>query len=116
MRLSEAQQEFAYHVGCLLIHIWARPNYTCSLGDAYRDPRVHGAVGEKKSYSSANSDHKKRLAIDINLFYDGQYQGDTEAHREFGEYWKALHPDNYWGGDFKNNPDGNHYGRHWPGK
>ena len=118
MRLSDAQKQFAYHAGCLLVHIGTVPNVSCTLGDAFRDSRVHGKYGEKKSYSSKNSDHKRRLAIDLNLFIDEIYQTTTEAHRPYGEYWEALHPDNYWGGnilDENGNPDGNHYGRHWPG-
>ena len=111
MRLSDAQKEFAYHVGCLLVHLASMPNYTCTLGDAYRDPRVHGKMGEKKSYSSANSRHKERLAIDINLFYDDQYLRHTEAYKSVGEYWEGLHPDNVHGGRFD---DGNHFERKWP--
>tara|TARA_R110000868_G_scaffold275405_1_gene535139 strand:- start:331 stop:471 length:141 start_codon:yes stop_codon:yes gene_type:complete len=41
---------------------------------------VHGNVGEKKSYSAANSLHKQRLAVDFNLFRDGQYLTGTEDH------------------------------------
>ena len=110
MRLSSVQREFAYQISCLIhhIHIFDNHRYDCTFGDAYRDPRVHGQHGIKVSYSSAKSDHKLRLAIDLNLYKDDQYQTTTEAHRPFGEYWKALHPDNYWGGDFD---DGNHYGR-----
>ena len=112
MRLSEVQQNFALHISYLIIHINALDNrrYSCTFGDAYRDPRVHGELGYKESYSSANSKHKQRLAVDLNLFKDGAYQGSTEAHRPFGDYWKALHPDNVWGGDFKKQ-DGNHYAR-----
>ena len=114
MSLGDAQREFSYHMGCLLVHIGVTPNHACTFGDAYRDPRVHGEHGEKKSYSSANSDHKLKLAVDLNLFIDGTYRTDTEAHRPFGDYWKALSPHNYWGGDILDehgNPDGNHYGR-----
>jgi len=32
--------------------------------------------------------------------------GDTEAHRELGEWWEKQHPQARWGGRFK---DGNHY-------
>ena len=79
-------------------------------GDSYRDPRVHGQYGIKVSYAAAKSAHKRRLAADINLYIDGEYQTTTEAHRPYGEYFKALHPDNIWGGDF-HKPDGNHYER-----
>lgn len=77
-----------------------------SFGDAYRDPRVHGEVGVKKSYSSANSVHKHRLAVDLNLTTGGTYKASTEDHRRLGEYWEKLHPLCRWGGRFN---DGNHY-------
>ena len=78
--------------------------YEVTLGDAYRDPRVHGALGEKKSYSSSMSLHKQRLAIDLNLFRDGRYLSSTESHRPLGEWWEAQ--GGSWGGHFR---DGNHY-------
>ena len=78
--------------------------YEVTLGDAYRDPRVHGALGEKKSYSSSMSLHKQRLAIDLNLFRDGRYLSSTESHRPLGEWWEAQ--GGSWGGRFN---DGNHY-------
>ena len=89
--------------------LWAyEQGYELTLGDAFRDERVHGAMGVKKSYSSANSSHKERLAIDLNLFKNGTYLTTTEAHKPLGEYWKSLHPLCRWGGDFST-PDGNHY-------
>jgi len=112
MKLSDTQKAFALDIAHLIHHINIFDNlrYSCTFGDAYRDPRVHGELGYKESYSSANSAHKQRLAVDLNLFKDGVYQGSTEAHSLFGAYWKALHPDNVWGGDFKKQ-DGNHYAR-----
>lgn len=58
----------------------------------------------------SNSLHKKRLAIDLNLFKDGSYLTKTEDHLALGTYWKLLHPLCRWGGDFTGKrPDGNHY-------
>lgn len=83
--------------------------YHVALGDAYRDPRVFGAVGTRKGYGHAKSVHKIRLAIDLNLFTpEGEYLASTEAHRLLGEWWETLHPDCRWGGRFST-PDGNHY-------
>ena len=67
MRMSDAQKEFAYHIGCLLVHIGKTPNAMCTFGDAYRDERLHGKYGEKRGYGHAESDHKRRLAVDLNL-------------------------------------------------
>ena len=112
-RLSDAQKEFAQHVAELIKFIDSR-GYSVTLGDAYRDPRSHGEMGTRKAYGRAKSAHKQRLAIDLNLFdAEGNYLRDSRAHAPFGEFWKGLHPENRWGGDFKN-PDGNHYSReHW---
>lgn len=107
MTLGEKQRLFTQLIGRLIE--WAYQNgYELSFGDAYRDPRVHGDFGQKKSYSSANSVHKQRLAVDFNLFNGGVYQPSSESHRKLGEYWKSLHPDCRWGGDFTT-ADGNHY-------
>jgi len=57
-------------------------------------------------YGHPNSCHKVYLAADLDLFKDGGYLADTEAHKELGAFWKKL--GGCWGGDFSN-PDGNHY-------
>ena len=53
-----------------------------------------------------NSNHKKKLAIDLNLFKDGDFMTKSEDHKELGEYWESLHSLCRWGGRFK---DANHY-------
>ena len=80
--------------------------YELSLGDAYRDPRTHGAMGIAKGYGHPKSNHKNRLALDLNLFKDGKFLQGTLDHRPLGEFWEGLHPLCRWGGRFA---DGNHY-------
>lgn len=80
--------------------------YEVTLGDAYRDPKVHGDIGVRKSYSHPKSAHKVRLAIDLNLFKGGEYLEGTDAHRALGEWWEKQHELARWGGRFG---DGNHY-------
>lgn len=103
MTLGQKQRLMTRLIADLIIFAYDN-GYELTLGDAYRDPRVHGAVGVKQSYSSANSLHKERLAIDFNLFKDGKYLTQTEDHRLLGEYWESL--GGTWGGRFQ---DGNHY-------
>lgn len=78
--------------------------FELTIGDAFRDPRVFGEPGVKQGYGSPTSCHKKRLAIDINLFKDGKFLGTTEAHQLLGEWWESQ--GGTWGGRFE---DGNHY-------
>lgn len=101
--LREKQSMFARMVADLISHAGSI-GYEVTMGDAYRDPRVHGEVGVKMGYGHAMSCHKLRLAIDLNLFRDGQLLQGTDAHRELGEWWESC--GGSWGGRFG---DGNHY-------
>lgn len=103
MTLGQKQRKFTEMIGRLIA--WAYANgYELTFGDAYRDPRVHGHVGQKSSYSAANSLHKERLAVDFNLFRDGKFLTRTEDHQPLGEFWESI--GGTWGGRFR---DGNHY-------
>ena len=101
--LREQQSLFARKVASLILHA-EYLGYEVTLGDAYRDPRLHGDFGKKAGYGSSNSFHKLRLAIDLNLFKNGKYLQGTEAHRTLGEWWEDQ--GGSWGGRFN---DGNHY-------
>lgn len=107
MGLVERQQAFA-QAAARLIQKAESLGFDVTLGDAYRDPLVHGEFGHKQGYGRARSVHKMRLAIDLNLFRDGEYLADTESHRQLGEWWESeySHHDARWGGRFR---DGNHY-------
>ncbi len=105
MSLRAKQSEFARLVPRLIDKAFEL-GYEVTLGDAYRDPRVHGPMGSKRSYSATNSNHKIRLAIDLNLFKDGRYITDSEGHSELGGWWETQHEDARWGGRFQ---DPNHY-------
>jgi D-alanyl-D-alanine carboxypeptidase len=101
--LRNQQVKFAKMLPLLIAHAFAI-GYDVTLGDAYRDSRLHGDLGVKKGYGAANSFHKKRLAIDLNLFRNGVLLESTDDHKPLGEYWESI--GGTWGGRFK---DGNHY-------
>lgn len=82
--------------------------YQIRGGDLFRDPRTNGAYDVKLGYSSAKSNHKLKLAIDLNLFKDGKFMTETSDHQQLGEWWETQHELCRWGGRFTN-PDGNHY-------
>ena len=103
--LGEKQRRFTLMAAKLIEHIYAS-GYQATFGDAYRDPRVHGQMGAKKvnSYSAANSCHKLRLAVDLQIFKDGVYLTRTEDYAFAGKYWESI--GGTWGGRFN---DGNHF-------
>lgn len=96
MTLGEKQRLFVRLVADLIKFAYDS-GYELTFGDAWA-----------RSGHMENSNHYIRLAIDLNLFKDGLYLTTTEAHESLGVYWKSLHPECRWGGDFKKK-DGNHY-------
>jgi hypothetical protein len=105
MTLGEKQRLFVRLIGDLIEFAYVR-GYEFSFGDAYRDPRLHGDIGKKVAYGHRNSNHKMRLAVDLNLFKDGVFLTTDKDHEPLGLYWETLHEDCSWGGHFN---DGNHY-------
>jgi hypothetical protein len=97
MSLRKKQSEFASMVPRLIDKAFEM-GFEVTLGDCYRDIRC--------KYGSSKTFHRKRLAIDLNLFSDGEYLQTTEAHRPLGEWWESV--GGTWGGRFRI-PDGNHY-------
>lgn len=98
MALQPVQSDFVIAVAHLIFKA-LELGYNLTFGDAYRDSRCE--------YGAPNSKHRIRLAIDLNLFKDGEYLTETENHRPLGEYWESI--GGIWGGRFD---DGNHY--EWP--
>ena len=109
MSLLSKQSQFARMVPRLIDKAFEL-GYEVTLGDAYRDPRLFGAVGVKQGYGHSKSCHKLRLAIDLNLFRNGKFLSSSEDHRALGEWWESQ--GGTWGGRFN---DGNHYSLEYEG-
>ncbi len=94
MSLSKRQQKFTHMVALLILHA-NQLGYEITFGDAY------ATDGHKD-----DSFHYKRLAIDLNLFKDGEFLTHTVDHAPLGHYWESI--GGTWGGRFRFK-DGNHY-------
>ncbi|MDZ7322951.1 M15 family metallopeptidase [Kosakonia sacchari] len=104
MSLSEKQQKFTVMIGELIK--WAAKNgYGLTFGEAYRTPE-QAQLNAKNGKGIVNSLHTQRLAVDFNLFINGQYQTDSAAYKPLGEFWESI--GGVWGGRFSR-PDGNHF-------
>jgi D-alanyl-D-alanine carboxypeptidase len=107
MELSTQQKMFAHNVAKLINKIYDA-GYTCSLGEAFRT-EAQAKLDAECGTGIINSQHCKRLAIDLNLFLpSGKYASGTEDYATLGAYWETLDPLNRWGGHFTRG-DGNHF-------
>lgn len=108
LKLSDHQTIFAEDVGRLIDFIY-QEGYKCTLGEAFRS-KEQAEIYVKEGKGILDSQHCKRLAIDIDLFKDGKYLTETHDYERFGCFWENLDARNRWGGRFKRG-DGNHFER-----
>lgn len=110
MKLSERQRAFTRMIADLIQFAY-ESGYELTFGDAYRDPRLHGEFGVKKGYGASRSVHKVRLAIDLNLWVNGEYitNSDNQAWYDLHEYWESL------GGAKRVPNDANHFSMEYQG-
>ena len=94
MSLRKHQSEFMRALGLLILYAY-HMGYELTGGD------LHATSGHKN-----NSLHYRKLAIDLNLFKDGEYLTETDDHRPLGAFWESLDERCRWGGRWN---DGNHY-------
>lgn len=104
MSLREKQSLFLFNIHLLIE--WAYKNgFELTFGEAYRtqeQQEIHVAAGRSKTL---NSRHLQRLAVDFNIFIDGNLINDPVKIKPLGDFWASLHTDNVWGNDW--NRDGN---------
>lgn len=109
MTLSQRQAIFTQNLAILILKI---PELVSGgagvLGEVMRS-KAQAAENAKTGAGIANSLHLDCLAGDVKLFIHGVWQTKSEAYKPLGTFWKSLHVDNRWGGDFKSRPDGNHF-------
>jgi hypothetical protein len=107
--MSDLQERFAQDAA-RLIEQAAQMGYGVTLGEAWRTPQQ--AQWDADHGSGINcSLHLQRLAIDLNLFINGEYQANDAqgCYSKLGAWWKGQGSDHYWGGDFKPLVDLDHY-------
>lgn len=101
MNLVDKQSEFTKSLSRLLT--WLEINgYQVTLGEAYR-PEWVAKTYQLMSSGIANSLHTKRLAIDLNLFFNGALLMTASDYQRAGEFWESLSVpglEHAWGGRF----------------
>jgi hypothetical protein len=106
LTLREAQSIFLQNVAKLIL--WAFDNgYELTGGELQRTEEQQEVYVLEGKSKTMDSDHLKRLAIDLNLFIDGVYKTDRESYKPLADFWKGLHSNNVAGYDW--GWDANHF-------
>lgn len=110
MSLSDKQWEFLKDVA-ILVQYAERKGWKLTGGELWRPDEVQQLYVKQDKSNTDESYHEKRLAIDLNLFIDGEYRTDSDAYEPLGIFWEQIREENRWGGNFSTITDGNHFER-----
>jgi len=106
MNLGKKQELFSSLLPGLLLEAMSL-GYGVRIGEVYRSPeeaRRLAGIGA----GIVNSNHCRKLAVDLFLSIDGRVTWDMKHYALLGDYWKRQHKLARWGGDFRNR-DGVHF-------
>jgi hypothetical protein len=107
MTLVTKQAIFSKNVAKLINHVF-ESGYSCSLGETFRT-KEQAAIYAKAGTGILDSQHCKKLAIDIHLFdLNGNYLTDPKYYKPLAVYWQTLDPSNRSGINFPRG-DSNHF-------
>lgn len=109
MTLTEKQQLFSQMI-VLLISEAINMGFEVTLGEAWRSPET-AELYAKENKGIVNSLHCQRLAIDLNLFKNGQFLDKTEDYSKLGTWWENQSTSQIkccWGGRFERT-DADHF-------
>lgn len=97
MSLSQRQQTFSIMVANLILFA-LQEGMNLTFGEAYRTEEQQEIHRRNGASRVRHSKHQDRLAVDFNLFIDGEYVTDKEKYRVLGEEWERDGGE--WGGRY----------------
>lgn len=115
MNLLREQSIFLLHVS-ELIKKASELGFQTSGGELYRTPEQQALHIQNGRSMTMNSQHLKRLAVDLNFFKetaggDLKLTYDLEDLRPLGQFWEGLDSANRWGGNWSSFKDAPHFER-----
>jgi len=102
MKLSEQQRIFTLNIS-MLIQYADRLGYGLTFGEAFRTNEQQMIYVQTGKSKTMNSNHLRRLAVDFNVFKNGNLTWKWEDIKPLGDYWETLNEKNRWGGDWNKN-------------
>lgn len=113
--MIQEQATFLLHVS-ELIRKAAELGFMTSGGELFRTPEQQALHVKNGRSTTMNSQHLKRLAVDLNFFKpdaagEPRLTYDVEELRPLGKYWESLDVANRWGGNWNTFKDTPHFER-----
>ena len=99
MTLREQQSLFVRLIGEFIGWIYSQ-GYELTFSEAWRSEE-EAELQAKNGAGIIHSLHTERLAIDLNLFKNGELLTSKDDYVPLGEKWKSMHELARWGGDFR---------------
>ena len=100
MPLVAKQAAFLLDV-CELIHFATKQGFIVTGGELTRPIEIQQLYVKSGRSKTMDSQHLKRLAIDLNFFRDGKLIQTREELKPLGDFWEGLNPKNRWGGNWR---------------
>lgn len=100
MSLIANQAAFLLDV-CQLILRATDSGYVVTGGELWRTVEQQRIYVNQGLSKTMDSNHLKRMAIDLNFFVAGQL-ATVDQIKPIGAFWEGLDPCNRWGGNFVN--------------
>lgn len=110
MSMVQEQAAFLLDV-CDLIEWCVNNGWTVTGGELFRTAEQQEIYVKTGRSKTMNSNHLRRLAIDLNFFKDGKLVYDKAQLAPIGAYWESRYVKNRWGGNFKSLVDTPHFER-----
>ena len=105
MTKSDKQAKFLLDA-CMLIQFATRLGFKVTGGELFRPQEMQEIYYRTGRSKTLSSNHKEKLAVDLNFIKDGQYVNGLDGNaaeeilRPLGVFWESLDPQNRWGGNF----------------
>jgi hypothetical protein len=97
--LIQAQQVFLIHAAQLILKA-TELGFVVTAGELWRPDEMQRVYVQTGRSKTMDSQHGKRLAIDLNLFREGALC-TREQIAPLGQWWEALDAKNRWGGSWR---------------
>lgn len=100
--MSMVQEQASFLLdACALVVYATEQGFVVTGGELVRPIEMQQLYVKSGRSKTMDSQHLKRLAIDLNFFKDGRLVQSREELKPLGDWWEARNTKNRWGGNWR---------------